>query len=202
MEVFFAPRTRHTAYVFVDSLFKQKGRDASWEFDQEPPEGCLDYSDDEQERRAKTAHRLKKNHRNDSEDGSGNPCKKRQAKFRRPKGHNSMQQQAPVNPFYMVPPPCYPPCYPPPANLNPLNVEHPPIPPTPSSLTTGQMANAFSSPYIYPPPPLGTPMQNHLSQPADYAQNLPSQSSDVTTQNPPVEQCVNSIQSQPPSGIE
>ncbi|XP_059352541.1 H/ACA ribonucleoprotein complex non-core subunit NAF1-like [Daphnia carinata] len=61
MEVYFAPRTRHTAFVFVDALFKQKGSDASWENDQEPPEGCVDYSDDEQERRAKAAHRLKKN---------------------------------------------------------------------------------------------------------------------------------------------
>ncbi|KAI9550043.1 hypothetical protein GHT06_007634 [Daphnia sinensis] len=58
MEVYFAPRTRHTAFVFVDALFKQKGSDASWENDQEPPEGCVDYSDDEQELRAKAAHRL------------------------------------------------------------------------------------------------------------------------------------------------
>ena len=53
MEVSFAPRTMFTSFVFIDRLFQQKGSDASWERDEEPPEGCLDYSDDEEERRAK-----------------------------------------------------------------------------------------------------------------------------------------------------
>jgi len=34
LEVFYAPRTKHTAYVFIDALFKQKGSDASWLDDQ------------------------------------------------------------------------------------------------------------------------------------------------------------------------
>lgn len=34
MEVYFAPRTKHTAYVFLDALFQQKGSDASWKDDQ------------------------------------------------------------------------------------------------------------------------------------------------------------------------
>lgn len=71
-EVFFAPRTRHTAYVFIDSLIQQKGSDASWENDQEPPEHCLDYSDDEQEMRAKAAHRLKKRTTTDGPDADPN----------------------------------------------------------------------------------------------------------------------------------
>jgi hypothetical protein len=41
----------------------------------------LDYSDDEQERRAKAAHRLKKNLRGNAEDASVNPYKKRQTKI-------------------------------------------------------------------------------------------------------------------------
>ncbi|EFX73440.1 hypothetical protein DAPPUDRAFT_109741 [Daphnia pulex] len=60
MEVYFASQTHHTAFV--------EGSDASWDNDQEPPEGCLDYSDDEQERRAKAANRLKKNLRGDAEE--------------------------------------------------------------------------------------------------------------------------------------
>ena len=92
MEVYFAPRTRHTAFVFVDALFKQKGSDASWENDQEPPEGYLDYADDEQERRAKAAHRIKKNPRNNAEDASANP-KKRQTKFRRTSSKGQEQVQ-------------------------------------------------------------------------------------------------------------
>ncbi|EFX76462.1 hypothetical protein DAPPUDRAFT_322388 [Daphnia pulex] len=68
MEVYFASRTRHSAFVFIDALLKQKGSDASWDNDQEPPEECLDYSDDEQERRAKAAHRLKKNLRGNAEE--------------------------------------------------------------------------------------------------------------------------------------
>jgi hypothetical protein len=60
VEVYFASQTHHTAFV--------EGKNASWDNDQEPPEGCLDYSDDEQERRAKAAHRLKKNLRGDAEE--------------------------------------------------------------------------------------------------------------------------------------
>jgi H/ACA ribonucleoprotein complex non-core subunit NAF1 len=186
MEVYFAPRTRHTAYVFVDALFQQKGSDASWENDQEPPEGCLDYSDDEQERRAKAAHRLKKNPRTNSEE-STNPCKKRQAnKPRRNKVQNYMQQQqAPVNPFYMVPPPGYSPCYPPPS-INYTNVA-PSIPPMPITSTTEQMI--FPSPYVYPPPPTQAVdlAQNHLSQPVDLMQNHLSQPADSSPQNLPLQ---------------
>ncbi len=51
--VFYAPASQHTSFVFVDQLRKLKGSDASWKRDLEPPEECLDYSDDEEERRAK-----------------------------------------------------------------------------------------------------------------------------------------------------
>ncbi|CAH1246480.1 NAF1 [Branchiostoma lanceolatum] len=53
-EIFFAPEVQDfTVYVFTQSLIKQKGSDASWKNDQEPPAECLDYSDDEQEKVAK-----------------------------------------------------------------------------------------------------------------------------------------------------
>lgn len=53
LPVFFAPRTEHTSFVFLAELMKLKGSDASWENDYEPPAVHLDYSDDEQERKAK-----------------------------------------------------------------------------------------------------------------------------------------------------
>lgn len=50
--VFCAPRTEHTSYVILSSIMN-KGSDASWKNDVEPPENLIDYSDDEQERKAK-----------------------------------------------------------------------------------------------------------------------------------------------------
>lgn len=53
-EVFIAQSNQYTKYVFnIDSLRKQKGSDASWSNDNEPPAEYLDYSDDEQEKLAK-----------------------------------------------------------------------------------------------------------------------------------------------------
>lgn len=50
-------RPEHTSVVVVANLMRNKGSDASWEHDVEPPEGCLDYSDDEQERSTRKARR-------------------------------------------------------------------------------------------------------------------------------------------------
>lgn len=109
MEVYFAPRTKHTAYVFLDSLFQQRGSDASWENDQEPPEHCLDYSDDEQERKAKAALRNKKRTRPESNfeqtNDNGRKFQPRSqqnthGRGRQRGGHNSQRRQ-PQNPFYM-----------------------------------------------------------------------------------------------------
>lgn len=53
-EVFIAQSNQYTKYVFnIDALRKQKGSDASWSNDNEPPAEYLDYSDDEQEKNAK-----------------------------------------------------------------------------------------------------------------------------------------------------
>lgn len=56
LPVFFAPRTEHTSFVFLAELMKLKGSDASWENDNEPPAVHLDYSDDEQESKAKRSY--------------------------------------------------------------------------------------------------------------------------------------------------
>ena len=61
-EVFYAPKeTTYTKYVFVQELRLLKGSDASWEYDNEPPKFAIDYSDDEQERAAKTLQKQKRN---------------------------------------------------------------------------------------------------------------------------------------------
>uniref|UniRef100_A0A1B0C9A0 H/ACA ribonucleoprotein complex subunit n=1 Tax=Lutzomyia longipalpis TaxID=7200 RepID=A0A1B0C9A0_LUTLO len=57
MEVFWVSKPEHSSIVVVPNLMQQKGSDASWEHDVEPPEGCLDYSDDEQERNSRRTRR-------------------------------------------------------------------------------------------------------------------------------------------------
>lgn len=73
--VYCAPKTEYTSYVFVNQLLKMKGSDASWRHNNEPPVSQLDYSDDEEERKAKKV--LKKPPvRVDVEDGNVPPRKR------------------------------------------------------------------------------------------------------------------------------
>ncbi|KFV82485.1 H/ACA ribonucleoprotein complex non-core subunit NAF1, partial [Struthio camelus australis] len=52
--MYFAPSVEDfTQYVFAEKLTQEKGSDASWKNDQEPPPEALDFSDDEKEREAK-----------------------------------------------------------------------------------------------------------------------------------------------------
>ncbi|XP_019377279.1 PREDICTED: H/ACA ribonucleoprotein complex non-core subunit NAF1, partial [Gavialis gangeticus] len=52
--VYFAPSVEDfTQYIFAEKLQQEKGSDASWLHDQEPPPEALDFSDDEKEREAK-----------------------------------------------------------------------------------------------------------------------------------------------------
>ncbi|NWU74142.1 NAF1 protein, partial [Onychorhynchus coronatus] len=52
--MYFAPAVEDfTQYIFTEELKKEKGSDASWKHDQEPPPEALDFSDDEKEREAK-----------------------------------------------------------------------------------------------------------------------------------------------------
>ncbi|XP_062558685.1 H/ACA ribonucleoprotein complex non-core subunit NAF1 [Armigeres subalbatus] len=53
MPVYCAPQTAHTSFIILSDLMRYKGSDASWLDDNEAPEHALDYSDDEQERRAR-----------------------------------------------------------------------------------------------------------------------------------------------------
>ena len=62
--IYFVPESpEFTKYIFnLNEIRKLKGSDASWNHDQEPPDECLDYSDDEQEKMAKKQLKMKKNH--------------------------------------------------------------------------------------------------------------------------------------------
>ncbi|XP_015716457.1 H/ACA ribonucleoprotein complex non-core subunit NAF1 [Coturnix japonica] len=52
--MYFAPSVEDfTQYIFAEKLQQEKGSDASWKNDQEPPPEALDFSDDEKEREAK-----------------------------------------------------------------------------------------------------------------------------------------------------
>ncbi|XP_061182515.1 H/ACA ribonucleoprotein complex non-core subunit NAF1-like [Saccostrea echinata] len=61
-KVYCAPKVEKlTNYVFVEHLRQMKGSDASWEDNNEPPAKYIDYSDDEEERRAKAKARNRGN---------------------------------------------------------------------------------------------------------------------------------------------
>ncbi|NXO25485.1 NAF1 protein, partial [Cisticola juncidis] len=57
--MYFAPSVKDfTQYIFAEKLKQEKGSDASWKNDQEPPSEVLDFSDDEKEREAKQNKKL------------------------------------------------------------------------------------------------------------------------------------------------
>merc|ERR1712013_625795 len=60
MMVYYAPRTEHTTFVFLEQLMKMKISDASWMNDEEPPPQFIEYSDDEEERRVKREKKHRK----------------------------------------------------------------------------------------------------------------------------------------------
>jgi H/ACA ribonucleoprotein complex non-core subunit NAF1 len=69
--IYYVPDSgQYTKFIFnIDELRKIKGSDASWSHDNEPPVECLDYSDDEKEKKAKRA--LKQKNKKLVEDYSG-----------------------------------------------------------------------------------------------------------------------------------
>ncbi|KAK1175033.1 H/ACA ribonucleoprotein complex non-core subunit NAF1-like isoform X1 [Acipenser oxyrinchus oxyrinchus] len=53
-KMYYAPSVKDfTEYIFTEKLKKERGSDASWQNDQEPPPAALDYSDDEKEKESK-----------------------------------------------------------------------------------------------------------------------------------------------------
>ncbi|XP_072899092.1 uncharacterized protein naf1 isoform X2 [Hemitrygon akajei] len=64
--LYFAPMVKDfTQYIFTEQLKQQKGSDASWRNDQEPPPEVLDFSDDEKEKEAKQKKKKKQQNRGD-----------------------------------------------------------------------------------------------------------------------------------------
>ncbi|XP_058049026.1 H/ACA ribonucleoprotein complex non-core subunit NAF1 isoform X2 [Ahaetulla prasina] len=84
--VYFAPAVESfTQYIFPEKLKQEKGSDASWKNDDEPPPEALDFSDDEKEKIAKS-HKKSQNikrkklrsQQNDSNDNGPNYRSRRQ----------------------------------------------------------------------------------------------------------------------------
>ena len=70
LDVYYAPRTEHTSFVFVEQLRRMKGSDASWKDDVEPQKEHIDYSDDEDEKSARrTRKKLFQKHEGGSNAG-------------------------------------------------------------------------------------------------------------------------------------
>lgn len=104
MDVFIAPQSQHTNYVFLSELMKIKGSDASWLHDVEPPPHQIEFSDDEEERKA---NRARKDQRKDKTEGSedgetSKTTRKPQARNQRPSESSSRFGSGPSrgrNPF-------------------------------------------------------------------------------------------------------
>ena len=58
--VYFAPKTEHTTFVFLEQLMKLKTSDVSWSNGEEPLPQFIEYSDEEQETRAKQEKKIKR----------------------------------------------------------------------------------------------------------------------------------------------
>lgn len=71
LKVYVAPQTEYTNFIVLSNLMKEKGCDASWENDNEAPDGCNEFSDDEEERlnrRAQNQRQRNKNRPSESSD--------------------------------------------------------------------------------------------------------------------------------------
>ncbi|XP_052070582.1 putative uncharacterized protein DDB_G0282133 [Mytilus californianus] len=93
-KMYCAPKVdQYTNYVFVEHLKQIKGSDASWEDNNEPPAKFVEYSDDEEEKRAKAKHRNKKQQENADGDQLPGAKNSRKKKFRQSNEVNSEQQK-------------------------------------------------------------------------------------------------------------
>ncbi|CAL1543261.1 unnamed protein product [Lymnaea stagnalis] len=76
--IYFAPKADNlTKYVFISELRKVKFDDASWENDNEPPPAQIEYSDDEEEKRAKQRQKNKSRGSEGGMNGQTNGRKKK-----------------------------------------------------------------------------------------------------------------------------
>ncbi|ESO89224.1 hypothetical protein LOTGIDRAFT_229116 [Lottia gigantea] len=103
-KVYCAPNLEDiTQYIFLDQLRQIKGSDASWKDNNEPPERCLDYSDDESERRSKSKRKGEKEIKEEDEESyldalpgaMGQRSSKPQRRRRQKKHQNDRDRPAP-----------------------------------------------------------------------------------------------------------
>ena len=139
LEVFLAPRTPHTSFVFFDQLMKLKGTDASWKDDIETPDQYADFSDDEKERVAK--NRKKTGKKKDPDVALGAPPRKERA-YQPPRPNQRSQ-----NAFYRQNRRYDP------REFGPIRWNHP----------HQQYQNSFQSYAPPPPPPPPNPYANWFS---------------------------------------
>jgi len=179
-EVFLAPRTPHTSFIFFEQLLKMKGTDASWKDDQETPAAFADYSDDEAERAAKNKNKKKKDAANQGalarkeagEVALGAPPRKEQRRgaraYQPPRAGTQLSQNA----FYRQNRRYNP------RDAGPIrwdhshaNLQHPPqhhqgyTRPPPPHMPPPSFAGTGGGGYSVPPPGYFNPHQQQLSAP-------------------------------------
>ncbi|XP_076861288.1 uncharacterized protein naf1 [Brachyhypopomus gauderio] len=94
--VFFAPKLKDfTEYIFVEQIKQTKGSDASWKNDQEPPLEALDFSDDEQERKAKQKLKDQKRPQHQSLEDSDSGSESSSVSLQRPQSAQKPPRRKP-----------------------------------------------------------------------------------------------------------
>lgn len=75
LKVYVAPQTEYTNFIVLSDLMKEKGCDASWEYDNEAPDGCNEFSDDEEERLNRRQQNQRQRNKNRPSESSELPNK-------------------------------------------------------------------------------------------------------------------------------
>lgn len=70
LKVYVAPQTEYTNFIVLSDLMKVRGCDASWENDIEAPDGCSEFSDDEEERISRRQQNLRNRNKNRTSESS------------------------------------------------------------------------------------------------------------------------------------
>ncbi|XP_055625197.1 H/ACA ribonucleoprotein complex non-core subunit NAF1 [Toxorhynchites rutilus septentrionalis] len=110
--VYCAPQTEHTSFIILSDLMRHRGSDASWLDDHEAPAYALDYSDDEEERRARGRGRCSSGRQTPEGGGGGgggddgnrrpyNPRGRGRGRGYSHRGHHNVHH----NWYQMIPPP-------------------------------------------------------------------------------------------------
>ncbi|XP_031626781.1 H/ACA ribonucleoprotein complex non-core subunit NAF1 [Contarinia nasturtii] len=73
LKVYVAPQTEYTNFIVLSNLMKEKGCDASWEYDNEAPDGCNEFSDDEEERLNRRQQNQRQRNKNRTSESNEHP---------------------------------------------------------------------------------------------------------------------------------